>query len=94
MSCFTECDNRFDAMTIADQDTFLLTLIEKSLIVMPDNMPEEYNGLSIIESIHTVKAKPERAMKPAEKKFINAYIQAAKKYMKEIIKAEKKQTKA
>ena len=90
MSCFTECENRFDAMTIADQEALLLTLIEKSLIVMPENMPEEYNGLSSLESIHTVKAKPERAMKPAEKKFIKAYIQAAKKYMKEIIKVEKK----
>ncbi len=92
-----------DKMTLAEEveermmkmngDTLMATLIEKSLIVIPENMPEEYNGRSIIECCDIVKAKPERHMKPVEKKFIRSVIKAANTYVKDIIKAEKAEAK-
>lgn len=46
--------------------------VEERMMKMNDDelMPEEYNGRSIIECCNIVKAKPERCMKPVEKKFV------------------------
>lgn len=82
-----------ERMMKMDNDALMATLIEKSLIVIPENMPEEYNGRSVRECCDIVKAKPERHMKPVEKKFIRSVIQTAKTYVKEIIKAEKAEAK-
>lgn len=83
-------EDRINSMQYNEEVELLRLLIEKDLIVRPDNLPVEYNELPLFECINMVKGKPERLMKPAEKAFIRSYIKSVKNYIKQQIKEEKK----
>ncbi len=82
---------RINAMQPNEEVELLRVMIEKELIVRPDNLPVEYNELPVYECILMAKNKPERQMKPAEKAFVRSYIKSVKNYIKQQIKEEKKQ---
>lgn len=85
-----ELEDRINSIPYDEQLELLKLLIEKGLIVRPDNLPLEYAGQTVLECIMTVKAKPEKLMKPAEKAFIRYYIKVCKNYIKQQMKEDKK----
>jgi len=84
-------NDRINSMQYNEELDLLRLLIEKELIVRPNNLPMEYNELPVYECVLMVKNKPERQMKPAEKAFIRSYIKSARNYIKQQMKEEKKQ---
>lgn len=83
-------EERINSMQYNEEEELLRLLIEKDLIVRPDNLPVEYNELPVYECILMVKNKSERQMKPAEKAFIRSYIKSVRNYIKQQIKEENK----
>lgn len=83
-------EERINSIQPNEQYEIAQLLIEKGLIVRPDNLPQEYNGVSLFDCMMMVTGKPERQMKPVEKAFIRSYTKSFRNYMKQQIKEEKK----
>lgn len=84
-------EDRINSMNEDEQLEYAKLLIEKGLIVRPENLPVEYNGVPLFDCMMMVKAKPEQQMKRVEKAFIRSFIKTFTNYIKQEIKEEKKQ---